>query len=109
MGAILRPYSTAYMSHTLVRKQCFIPLQRASSAEGTMDNRLIDSLDAAIERGRTDLDARMQALAGKLAYAETAYALPVAYAVTGIAVRDADGAREAYGQSATISSSPANA
>ena len=64
-----------------------------------MDNRLIDSLDAAIERGRTDLDARMQALAGKLAYAETAYALPVAYAVTGIAVRDADGAREAYGQS----------
>ncbi|WP_342770705.1 MULTISPECIES: acetyl-CoA decarbonylase/synthase complex subunit alpha/beta [unclassified Methanoculleus] len=59
----------------------------------------MDSLDATIERGRTDLDARMQALAGKLAYAETAYALPVTYAVTGIAVRDADGAREAYGQS----------
>ncbi|MDD2473284.1 acetyl-CoA decarbonylase/synthase complex subunit alpha/beta [Methanoculleus sp. UBA312] len=64
-----------------------------------MNNRLMDSLDATIERGRTDLDARMQALAGKLAYAETAYALPVTYAVTGIAVRDADGAREAYGQS----------
>ncbi|WP_243670448.1 hypothetical protein [Methanoculleus chikugoensis] len=65
-----------------------------------MKNRLRDPLDAAIERGRTGLDARMQALAGKLAYADTAYALPpVTYAVTGIAVRDADGAREAYRQS----------
>ena len=41
----------------------------------------------------------MQALTGRLAYADTAYALPVTYAVTGIAVRDADGAREAYRQS----------
>ncbi len=64
-----------------------------------MNNKLMDTLDATIERGRIGLDAKMQALAGKLAYAETAYALPVTYAVTGIAVRDADGAREAYGQS----------
>jgi len=64
-----------------------------------MKNRPMDSLAAAIEHGRTGLDARMQALAGKLAYADTAYALPVTYAVTGIAVRDADGAREAYRQS----------
>jgi len=59
----------------------------------------MDTVDAAIERGRTALDARMRALAGRLAYADTAYALPVTYAVTGIAVRDADGAREAYRQS----------
>jgi len=64
-----------------------------------MKDRLTDSLVTAIEHGRTGLDARMQALAGKLAYPETAYALPVAYAVTGIAVRDANGAREAYRQS----------
>src|SRR5690554_723081 len=41
----------------------------------------------------------MRALAGRLAYADTAYALPVTYAVTGIAVRDADGTQEAYRQS----------
>ena len=64
-----------------------------------MKDRLTDSLATAIEHGRTGLDARMQALSGKLAYADTAYALPVTYAVTGIAVRDADGAREAYRQS----------
>ncbi len=58
-----------------------------------------DSLDAAIERGRTRLDARMQTLSGELGYPDTAYALPVTYAITGIAVRDADEAREAYRQS----------
>ncbi|MBP7411583.1 MAG: CO dehydrogenase/CO-methylating acetyl-CoA synthase complex subunit beta [Methanoculleus sp.] len=56
-------------------------------------------INVALERGRRNLDARMQALTGRLAYADTAYALPVTYAVTGIAVRDADGAREAYRQS----------
>ena len=58
-----------------------------------------DSLDAAIERGRTRLDARMQTLSGELGYPDTAYALPLTYAITGIAVRDADEAREAYRQS----------
>ena len=58
-----------------------------------------DLLDAAIERGRIRLDARLQTLSGKPEYPDTAYALPVTYALTGIAVRDAEGAREAYRQS----------
>jgi len=58
-----------------------------------------DLLDAAIERGRIRLDARLQTLSGEPEYPDTAYALPVTYALTGIAVRDAEGAREAYRQS----------
>jgi len=77
----------------------FYEYVQSITADGTMTNILRDPLDTRIERGRTGLDARMQALAGKLAYADTAYALPVTYAVIGIAVRDADGAREAYRQS----------
>jgi len=63
-----------------------------------------DLLDAAIERGRIRLDARLQTLSGKPEYPDTAYALPVTYALTGIAVRDAEGAREAYRQSGNMPS-----
>jgi len=41
----------------------------------------------------------MQTLAGRLAYTDTAYALPVTYGLTGLAVQDAEEAREAYRQS----------
>ena len=59
----------------------------------------MDSVNAAIERGRAALDARMQTLAGRLGYTDTAYALPVTYGLTGLAVQDAEEAREAYRQS----------
>jgi CO dehydrogenase/CO-methylating acetyl-CoA synthase complex beta subunit len=41
----------------------------------------------------------MQTLAGRLGYTDTAYALPVTYGLTGLAVQDAEEAREAYRQS----------
>jgi CO dehydrogenase/CO-methylating acetyl-CoA synthase complex beta subunit len=52
--------------------------------------------DTALESGRKRLDAEMAGLEGDLGYEETAYALPVTYAVTGTAVHDAGSAREAY-------------
>jgi acetyl-CoA decarbonylase/synthase complex subunit beta/acetyl-CoA synthase len=40
----------------------------------------------------------MRALSGALQHPETAYHLPIAFALTGITVHDAGGAREAYGK-----------
>jgi CO dehydrogenase/CO-methylating acetyl-CoA synthase complex beta subunit len=57
------------------------------------------SIDTALKSGQVRLDEEMAALEGSLGYDETAYALPVTYAVTGIAVQDARSAREAYAAS----------
>ncbi|MDD1656800.1 MAG: CO dehydrogenase/CO-methylating acetyl-CoA synthase complex subunit beta [Methanomicrobiales archaeon] len=52
----------------------------------------------AVRNGREELARGMRALSGTLQHPETAYHLPIAFALTGIAVHDADGAREAYGK-----------
>ena len=50
----------------------------------------------AVQNGREDLERGMHTLSGALQHPETAYHLPIAFALTGIAVHDADGARDAY-------------
>ncbi|NLX49884.1 MAG: CO dehydrogenase/CO-methylating acetyl-CoA synthase complex subunit beta [Methanospirillum sp.] len=57
-------------------------------------------IPGAVEAGSTALEAAMAALAGPLAYEETAYHLPISFAVTGEAVSDADSARAAWSASA---------
>ncbi|MDI6718847.1 MAG: acetyl-CoA decarbonylase/synthase complex subunit alpha/beta [Methanomicrobiales archaeon] len=56
-------------------------------------------LDQSIERGNTSLGARMESVRGRLGYEGTAYHLPIAYAITGMEVKDAEAAREAYRRS----------
>ncbi|MDG6257549.1 MAG: acetyl-CoA decarbonylase/synthase complex subunit alpha/beta [Methanomicrobiaceae archaeon] len=56
-------------------------------------------IDESLISGRERLDEEMAALEGSIGYDETAYALPVTYAVTGMAVHDAGSAREAYAAS----------
>jgi len=51
-----------------------------------------------VRNGREELARRMRALSGSLQHPETAYHLPIAFALTGIAVHDAEKAREAYGK-----------
>jgi CO dehydrogenase/CO-methylating acetyl-CoA synthase complex beta subunit len=53
----------------------------------------------AVEAGRASLDAAMAGLDGPLAYEETAYHMPISFAVTGIPVTDAETARAAYAAS----------
>jgi acetyl-CoA decarbonylase/synthase complex subunit beta len=53
-------------------------------------------VEDAIISGKRSLKARMLQLAGDLSYDETAYHLPVTYALTGKAVTNAEDAREAY-------------
>ncbi|MDD1657763.1 MAG: CO dehydrogenase/CO-methylating acetyl-CoA synthase complex subunit beta [Methanomicrobiales archaeon] len=50
----------------------------------------------AVQNGREELERGMHTLSGALQHPETAYHLPIAFALTGIAVHDADGARDAY-------------
>ncbi|WP_128693667.1 acetyl-CoA decarbonylase/synthase complex subunit alpha/beta [Methanoculleus taiwanensis] len=59
----------------------------------------MNSIDAAVQHGNASLDGAMQRLEGQFSYEGTAYALPVTYAVTGIAVQTADDARDAYERS----------
>jgi acetyl-CoA decarbonylase/synthase complex subunit beta len=54
------------------------------------------SLDTALNKGNESLEERIASLGGALSYPETAYFLPVSYAITGIAVSDAESGREAY-------------
>ena len=54
------------------------------------------SVDDAIVSGKRSLDSRMEQLSGVFSYEETAYHLPVTYALTGKAVHTANEAREAY-------------
>lgn len=53
----------------------------------------------AVEAGGAALATAMAALDGPLAYEETAYHLPISFAVTGTPVTDADSARAAYAAS----------
>ena len=53
----------------------------------------------AVEAGGAALGTAMAALDGPLAYEETAYHLPISFAVTGTPVTDADSARAAYAAS----------
>lgn len=54
-------------------------------------------VDKAISSGNTKLKDRMGRLSGTFSYEETAYHLPVAFALTGIQVHGEKAAREAYG------------
>jgi acetyl-CoA decarbonylase/synthase, CODH/ACS complex subunit beta len=53
-------------------------------------------LITAIRRGQEILREQMKAIEGRFAYEETAYFLPISYAVTGIKVQDGASAQEAY-------------
>jgi len=56
----------------------------------------VTEIGSAVRNGREELSRGMDALSGALQHPETAYHLPIAFALTGIAVHDAGGAREAY-------------
>jgi acetyl-CoA decarbonylase/synthase complex subunit beta len=53
-------------------------------------------VEDAIVSGKQSLQSRIKRLSGEFSYEETAYHLPVTYALTGKAVHSAEGAREAY-------------
>ncbi|MDD1634561.1 MAG: CO dehydrogenase/CO-methylating acetyl-CoA synthase complex subunit beta, partial [Methanomicrobiales archaeon] len=57
-------------------------------------------IGSAVRNGREELARGMRALSGALQHPETAYHLPIAFALTGITVHDAGGARDAYGKAA---------
>ena len=58
----------------------------------------VTEIGSAVRNGREELARGMRALSGALQHPETAYHLPIAFALTGIAVHDAGGARDAYGK-----------
>jgi CO dehydrogenase/CO-methylating acetyl-CoA synthase complex beta subunit len=58
----------------------------------------VTDIGNAVRDGREEQAQGMRALSGALQHPETAYHLPIAFALTGIAVHDANGAREAYGK-----------
>ncbi|MBS1194149.1 MAG: dehydrogenase/CO-methylating acetyl-CoA synthase complex, beta subunit [Methanomicrobia archaeon] len=60
----------------------------------------VTEIGSAVRNGREELARGMRALSGALQHPETAYHLPIAFALTGIAVHDAGGARDAYGKAA---------
>lgn len=53
-------------------------------------------VDLAVKAGTALLDARLKAISGTLGYEETAYHLPVSFALTGKEVHDRNAALEAY-------------
>lgn len=57
---------------------------------------MMTDITEAVTAGRVQLAAAMAALSGPLLYDETAYHLPISFAVTGTPVSDADSARTAY-------------
>src|SRR5690606_9359238 len=58
------------------------------------------SVKKAAEQGNESLQIRMGAIQGSFSYKETAYHLPVTFALTGNAVNSAKEAQQAYGASA---------
>jgi acetyl-CoA decarbonylase/synthase complex subunit beta len=56
------------------------------------------SLETAVPAGTAHLDSRMGTIEGEFGYPETAYHLPVSFALTGKEVHDGGSAREAYAQ-----------
>src|SRR5512136_558814 len=56
----------------------------------------MSEIDAGVGQGTGQLKKAMAAISGTLGYAETAYHLPISYALTGIDVKDGPSAREAY-------------
>lgn len=56
----------------------------------------MNQVDAAKTRGQIVLREEIETLQGRFSYEETAYHLPVCYALTGREVHDAAGAREAF-------------
>jgi acetyl-CoA decarbonylase/synthase complex subunit beta/acetyl-CoA synthase len=58
----------------------------------------VTDIRIAVQNGREELERGMHTLSGALQHPETAYHLPIAFALTGIAVHDANGAREAFGK-----------
>lgn len=54
------------------------------------------NIETSIKSGNDSLKQKISKLAGELGYEETAYHLPVTYALTGKAVKNADEARSAY-------------
>ncbi|MGE5831702.1 MAG: CO dehydrogenase/CO-methylating acetyl-CoA synthase complex subunit beta, partial [Methanomicrobiales archaeon] len=59
----------------------------------------MSEIDAGVGQGTGQLKKAMAAISGTLGYAETAYHLPISYALTGIDVKDGPSAREAYAKS----------
>jgi acetyl-CoA decarbonylase/synthase complex subunit beta/acetyl-CoA synthase len=53
-------------------------------------------IEAGARRGTEQLKKGMTTIAGSLGYPETAYHLPISYALTGIAVKDGASARQAF-------------
>ncbi|MDD1705725.1 MAG: CO dehydrogenase/CO-methylating acetyl-CoA synthase complex subunit beta [Methanoregulaceae archaeon] len=58
------------------------------------------SVEKAVNAGKESLEGRMGAIEGSFSYEETAYHLPVTFALTGNIVTEAGGAQEAYRASA---------
>ena len=56
-------------------------------------------LDTAVANGRSDISSQVSAVARPMSYEETAYHLPITYAITGQEVHDPAGARNAYSMS----------
>jgi acetyl-CoA decarbonylase/synthase complex subunit beta/acetyl-CoA synthase len=56
-------------------------------------------IEAAARRGTERLKKGMETITGSTRYPETAYHLPISYALTGIAVKDGASARQAFAQS----------
>jgi len=56
-------------------------------------------IDQAVQTGNTVLKENLARLAGSFSYEETAYQLPIAYALTGTAVRDGASAQDAFARS----------
>ncbi|NTW92682.1 MAG: hypothetical protein HGA40_04490, partial [Methanoregulaceae archaeon] len=53
-------------------------------------------VEEAIARGKKGLAAALSQVFGEFSYDETAYHLPVTYALTGMAVHSGDAARKAF-------------
>jgi acetyl-CoA decarbonylase/synthase complex subunit beta len=56
----------------------------------------LTEIEASARRGTEQLKEGMTTITGSLGYPETAYHLPISYALTGIAVKDGASAREAF-------------
>ena len=57
---------------------------------------LLKNIQDSVRSGSQSLEKELSKLSGELSYPETAYYLPVSYALTGIPVRDGKTATEAY-------------
>ncbi len=57
-------------------------------------------VEEAVARGKKGLAATLGQVSGEFSYEETAYHLPVTYALTGMAVHSGDTAQKAYAMTA---------